>query len=91
MKAIKFVVYKVELLRQSWIFSKAAPPGLEPTTFTSTIFYSTTALHLPYVKRIMYFAYILFMNHMHAGEWERAPGRTFTADILPILNCAHIN
>ena len=24
------------------------------------------------------------------GERERAPGRTFTADILPILNCAHI-
>ncbi len=39
----------------------------------------------------MYIVYILFMNHMHAGEWERAPGRTFTADILPILNCAHIS
>jgi hypothetical protein len=28
---------------------------------------------------------------MGAVEWERASGRTFTADILPILNCVHIS
>ncbi len=48
----------VKLLRQSLNFSKAAPPGLEPAIFTSTIFYSTTAPHLPYVKWVMYIVYI---------------------------------
>jgi hypothetical protein len=37
MIANELIVYKVELLRQSRIFSKTALPGLEPTTFTSTI------------------------------------------------------
>ncbi len=38
----------------------------------------------------MYIVYILFMNHMHAGEWERAPGRTFTYNIQHTLICLFI-
>ena len=30
------------------------------------------------------------MNHMHAGEWERAPGRTFTYNIQHTLICLFI-
>ncbi len=87
---IELIVYKCRTSSTELEFFKSNTAWAQTCIFTSTIFYSTTAPHLPYVKWVMYIVYILFMNHMHAGEWERAPGRTFTYNIQHTLICSFI-
>jgi hypothetical protein len=43
-------------------FKSSTTCRLEPAIFTSTIFYCTLPLHLPYVKWAMYNVYILFIR-----------------------------